>query len=111
MGARKVKIGVESNTWVLIFSVNPPPSGGLIWLNVTPQVESQTGFLSDENEWMYIDGCFYADGEKPMSLLAIFKMMPALQRTLCAPGNSSASYYYVDDVFATGHTTAFSDHL
>jgi hypothetical protein len=27
------------------FSVSPPPTGGVQWLNVTPQLESQIGFV------------------------------------------------------------------
>jgi len=81
------------------FSVNPPPSGGNLWLNVTPQVESQIGFISDEAGWTYIDGCFYAVGGEAYITIGNFQSdVNSPTDPLCIGGNASKSYYYVDDV-------------
>jgi len=80
------------------FSVNPPPSGGVLWLNVTPQVDSQTGFLSDETNWMYVDGCFYAAGGESYITIGNFHSDADTPTDPLCTGNPQASYYYVDDV-------------
>lgn len=80
------------------FSVNPPPPGGVIWLNVTPQVEYQGGFLSDEENWMLVDGCFYAEGGESYVTIGNFHDDADTPTDPNCSGNSLTSYYYVDDV-------------
>jgi gliding motility-associated-like protein len=83
------------------FSVNPPPPGGVTWLNVTPQVESQIGFISDENGWTYIDGCFYATGGEAYITIGNFHDDVSSPTDPLCTDNPSKSYYYVDDVSLT----------
>jgi len=81
------------------FSVAPPPGGIVSALNVTPQVESLQGFLSDKDNWVLISGCFQAEGGEAYITIGCFHhdnetpVDPA-----CA---TNLSYYYLENVSVT----------
>jgi hypothetical protein len=43
-------------------SVTAPTSGSNTALPVTPQVESDMGFMTDYDNWTLVSGCFIAQG-------------------------------------------------
>jgi gliding motility-associated-like protein len=81
------------------FSVTPPPPNGVLWLNVTPQVESQIGYVSNYDGWTLIDGCFFAAGGEAYITIGNFNNdTETMGDPLCTGGNEQITYYYVDDV-------------
>lgn len=81
-------------------SAAPPPSLTIGTLGVTPQVESNIGFITETNDWVLVTGCFTAQGGEQWITIGNFQTNP---NTPLAPGCtiSPFSYYYIDDVSVT----------
>jgi gliding motility-associated-like protein len=78
-------------------SVNAPNSGFSNGpLQVTPQIESNIGFMSDNTGWTLISGCFTAEGGEQFITFGNFREDFEVQ--LLQPCFNGLSYYYVDDI-------------
>ena len=78
-------------------SVNPPPGNNIGTPGVIPQVESNLGFITENNDWVLVSGCFTAQGGEQWITIGNFYNNA---NTPMQPGctTSYASYYYIDDV-------------
>jgi gliding motility-associated-like protein len=77
-------------------SVTAPTANNFLPLLVTPQVESNQGYLSDTENWTLIAGCFLAEGGESFITLGNFHNDAD---TPTDPDCSGPySYYYIEDI-------------
>lgn len=77
-------------------SVDPPTGSQITEINVTPQIENNTGFLNDYDGWTLISGCFQAlGGERHITLGNFHNDANTPVDPACGINNS---YYYYEDV-------------
>ncbi len=100
--------GIE--TMGALFTPSPPVGAGFLPLtNYTPQIEYSTGFLSDKQEWMLVEGCFFAEGGEQYITIGNFHSdAETVVDPSCMPFVNSV-YYYIDDVQVEAITTADID--
>ena len=78
------------------FSINSPNGSQNTAINVTPQVESDQGFLDDFVNWILIEGCFQAEGGEAFITIGNFHNDA---NTPLNPGCSSGNaYYYYENI-------------
>ncbi|MES2515381.1 MAG: T9SS type A sorting domain-containing protein [Bacteroidota bacterium] len=99
------------------FSNSLPPMVTNYYINATPQVLNQSGFLSDTINWMEIQGCFTAQGGEQYITIGNFNSNAntdtlRIQSTdpLTGAGNDIA-YYYIDDVTLIDQTTVGLENM
>ncbi|MBP7239778.1 MAG: gliding motility-associated C-terminal domain-containing protein [Saprospiraceae bacterium] len=81
------------------FSEQPPPFTSTDRIDVVPQIDYVIdSFLSDKTEWMFISGCFTAEGDEGYITIGNFHLATeTLLDPDCSP-SSIYSYYFIDDV-------------
>ena len=85
------------------FSVATPTLYSNYYVNATPQVLNQTGYITDTTQWVQIQGCFMAIGGENYITLGNFNSN-ANTDTLYVGANDltyaayNYAYYYIDDV-------------
>lgn len=79
-------------------------TGGYGYVNATPQVVNQVGFITDTVGWVQIQGCFVANGGEEYITIGNFNDNTGTD-TLRIPSpnlmtgtGTDVSYYYIDDV-------------
>jgi gliding motility-associated-like protein len=78
-------------------SISAPTNfGSNQYLNVTPQVESDMGFITDATGWVLISGCFIAQGGEQFITIGNFR--PDSETPILPPCVTPLAYYYIDDV-------------
>lgn len=90
------------------FSVSIPTTNS--YINATPQVLNQSGFITDTTSWTQIQGCFTATGGEQYITLGNFNsnantdtlFVGSLNQT---PFTYRYAYYYVDDVSLINQAT------
>ncbi|MEO6131334.1 MAG: hypothetical protein ABIQ02_05770, partial [Saprospiraceae bacterium] len=81
------------------FSVGALTVPGWETLPFTPQVESNTGFLSDTVNWMLIKGCFIAAGGESHIVIGNFRTFDDTPLDpFCSAPIDTQSYYFIEDV-------------
>jgi hypothetical protein len=93
-----------------LFSNNLQPVTNGYEINATPQVENQTGIISDTVNWTLIQGCFTANGGEQYITIGNFTTNFSTDTlntnsTNLAPGRETTSYYYIDDITLIDQTT------
>ena len=93
-----------------LFSNNLQPLTNGYEINATPQVENQTGIISDTVNWTLIQGCFTANGGEQYMTIGNFTTnyntdTLNTNSTNLAPGRETTSYYYIDDITLIDQTT------
>jgi gliding motility-associated-like protein len=78
------------------FSTDAFTVSNALTLNFVPQVESYGGYLSDEVNWMLIEGCFQAVGGEAHITIGCFHNDGNNPTDPACGGQTS--YYYVDDI-------------
>lgn len=92
------------------FSVSTPTLFSNYYVNAVPQVENQTGFITDTTSWSQIQGCFTANGGEQYITIGNFNSNANTDtlyvgtNNLLSGGNGYA-YYYIDDVTLIDQTT------
>ena len=82
------------------FSATSPYQSQFTVLDLNPQVESNSGFISDQAGWTLVGGCFQAVGGEQYMIIGNFN--PDSETPLdpdCSSG--PYNYYYIDDVSVT----------
>jgi hypothetical protein len=92
------------------FSNNLQPLTNGYEINATPQVENQTGIISDTVNWTLIQGCFTANGGEQYITIGNFTSnfntdTLNTNSTNLAPGRETTSYYYIDDITLIDQST------
>ncbi len=77
-------------------SVAPTSSSGFGPLFVTPQIESNQGYLSDTENWILISGCFLATGGE--SYITLGNFHNDADTPVDPDCNGAFSYYYIEDI-------------
>jgi hypothetical protein len=90
------------------FSANLPATvTNSLYINATPQVVNQNGFISDTTQWTQIQGCFNAVGGEKYIIFGNFKSNANTDTLFVGTNNPDPSYplvsqyysyYYIDDV-------------
>ena len=87
------------------------------YINVTPQMENQIGFIIDTTQWTQIQGCFTAVGGEQFITIGNFNSN-ANTDTMTTNSNYSVatnfpgwSYYYIDDITLIDQTTVGVNEL
>jgi PKD repeat protein len=89
-------IGCGIMTIGAYLSVNQVTQGGVGALILSPQIESNQGFLVDYDNWTLISGCFQASGGEQYITLGNFN---SDANTSFDPNcTSGLAYYYIEDV-------------
>jgi OOP family OmpA-OmpF porin len=83
------------------FSVTPPPNSGNLPIPVTPQFDYDLGYISDNQEWTLVDGCFYASGGEQYITIGNFHSDADTPIDPACDPPINTSYYYIDDVYLT----------
>jgi gliding motility-associated-like protein len=82
------------------FSATSPYQSQVTVLNLNPQVESNSGFISDQQGWTLVGGCFQAAGGEQYMVIGNFN--PDSETPLDPDCNSGPyNYFYIDDVSVT----------
>jgi hypothetical protein len=92
------------------FSNNLQPLTNGYEINAIPQVENQTGIISDTVNWTLIQGCFTANGGEQYITIGNFTSnfntdTLNTNSTNLAPGRETTSYYYIDDITLIDQST------
>gem|GEM_PF-3734877 len=69
-----------------------------------PQIESNSGFLSDTSTWILIDGCYVASGGETHITIGNFRT-PNESELMTPCSRIRSAYYYIDDVFVYNMST------
>ena len=86
------------------FSSTLPTMGGNQYLNYTPQIINQSGFLTDTINWVEVQGCYTALGGEQYITIGNFNSnantdtMKTGTNNLVAPSASGYAYYYLDSI-------------
>jgi gliding motility-associated-like protein len=75
-----------------------PPGDDNMYLDYDPQIESQSGFLSDTVAWMLIYGCFIAAGGEEYITIGNFQPNVATPEDPTCNTNFNIVYYFLEDV-------------
>jgi len=89
------------------FSQSAPYGWYVGVMNVTPQIESNQGFISDEIGWTLISGCFQAQGGEQFITLGTFHS--DADTPLDPNCSGGRTYYYLENISVI--TTDISDDL
>lgn len=99
------------------FSNSLPSMVSSAYINVTPQMENQIGFIIDTTQWTQIQGCFTAVGGEQFITIGNFNSN-ANTDTMTTNSNYSVatnfpgwSYYYIDDITLIDQTTVGVNEL
>ena len=65
-------------------------------LNVVPQIETHYGYITDQENWVLISGCFLAEGGE--EFLTIGNFHEDADTPIDPSCNRDTAYYYIDDV-------------
>ncbi len=91
------------------FSNTVQSAASLGYINKTPQVINQNGFITDTIGWQQIQGCFTANGGEQYLTIGNFNSNPNTD-TLYVGSNNPAvgadryAYYYIDDISLVENT-------
>ncbi|HUR31786.1 MAG TPA: gliding motility-associated C-terminal domain-containing protein [Saprospiraceae bacterium] len=81
-------------------SQTPPDDNTIGWLAATPQIEANIGYISNNQDWTLISGCFTATGgEQWITIGNFYDNNNSPLDPDCVAG--FYSYYYIDDVSVT----------
>ena len=90
-------VGCASQLVGAYVSEDAPHSGSSSGhLDVTPQLETNQGWLTESEGWIYVSGCFIAEGGEQFITLGNFH--PDSETPILEPCFNGISYYYIDDV-------------
>ena len=77
-------------------SVDPPGGFFTTYINVTPQIESDFGYMNDIDNWILISGCYQAQGGE--NYITIGNFHPDSETPLDPECGGGVSYYFCEDV-------------
>ncbi|HZV71360.1 MAG TPA: gliding motility-associated C-terminal domain-containing protein [Saprospiraceae bacterium] len=81
------------------FSFLPPPTISSNRLDVVPQIDyAMNGYLSSHDDWMFVSGCFTAQGGESYITIGNFHIAADTPVDPGCPLSANESYYYIDDV-------------
>ncbi|HSF88063.1 MAG TPA: gliding motility-associated C-terminal domain-containing protein, partial [Saprospiraceae bacterium] len=80
------------------FSVGPVDQEEPSYIPVTPQIESNSGWLNDTLDWMLIEGCIVAQGGEDHITLGNFHSYLETMTEPCPHPFPTTSFYFIDDV-------------
>ncbi|HSF89880.1 MAG TPA: hypothetical protein VLA46_10715, partial [Saprospiraceae bacterium] len=80
------------------FSVGPVDQEEPSYIPVTPQIESNSGWLNDTLDWMQISGCIVAQGGEDHITLGNFHSYLETMTEPCPHPFPTTSFYFIDDV-------------
>jgi hypothetical protein len=99
------------------FCATLPSLTGFSYINVTPQIENQNGFITDTLNWIQIQGLYNAVGGEQYVIFGNFNSN-ANTDTVKVNTNSTNttayprfSYYYIDDITLIDQTTVGINEL
>ena len=92
------------------FSNSAQATGTLGYVNVTPQVVNQNGFITDTTNWTQIQGCFTAVGGEQYVTIGNFNSNVNTDTLFVGsnnpnPGAYKYAYYYIDDITLIDQST------
>ena len=99
------------------FSNTLPTMVSFSYINATPQIENQNGFISDTVQWTQIQGCFTANGGEQFITIGNFHDNAStdtlrIQSTNPLTGTGTdIAYYYIDDITLIDQTTVGINEL
>lgn len=79
------------------FSVDNPYVNHSYYIPVSPQIETDMGYLNETQDWMPVAGCFLAQGGERYLTLGNFRPVEDIQLDPDC-GESESTFYYVEDV-------------
>lgn len=98
------------------FSNSAQATGTLGYVNVTPQVVNQNGFITDTTNWTQIQGCFTAVGGEQYVTIGNFNSNVNTDTLFVGsnnphPGAYKYAYYYIDDITLIDQSTVGVNEL
>ncbi|MBK6985784.1 MAG: T9SS type A sorting domain-containing protein [Bacteroidetes bacterium] len=98
------------------FSASIPPLVSNYYVNATPQVLNQSGFITDTISWTEIQGCFTALGGEQYITIGNFNSNANTDTLFVGSVNQTPStfkyaYYYIDDVTLIDQSTVGFNEL
>lgn len=98
------------------FSNNVQSAATLGYVNVTPQIVNQTGFITDTIGWTQIQGCFTANGGEQYITIGNFNSNANTDTMFVGSTNPHPSaykyaYYYIDEITLIDQTTVGVNEL
>lgn len=98
------------------FSVSTPTLFSNYYVNATPQVSNQSGFITDTTTWTEIQGCFTAVGGEQHITIGNFNSNVNTDTVFVGcvnqtPATVKYAYYYIDDITLIDQTTVGVNEL
>ena len=98
------------------FSNNVQSAATLGYVNVTPQIVNQTGFITDTIGWTQIQGCFTANGGEQYITIGNFNSNANTDTMFVGstnphPNAYKYAYYFIDDITLIDQTTVGVNEL
>ncbi len=98
------------------FSNNVQSVGTIGYVNTTPQVINQSGFITDTTQWTEIQGCFTASGGEQYITIGNFNSNLNTDTLNVGtnnpiPSDTYYSYYYIDNITLIDQTTVGVNEL
>lgn len=98
------------------FSNNVQSAATLGYVNVTPQIVNQSGFITDTTNWFQIQGCYTANGGEQYITIGNFNSNANTDTLFVGsndpnPGADRYAYYYIDDITLIDQTTVGFNEL
>ncbi|HSF88799.1 MAG TPA: hypothetical protein VLA46_05230, partial [Saprospiraceae bacterium] len=92
----KAEFGCATQLIGAYVSEDAPHHSFSTYLDVTPQLETNQGWLTESEGWLYVSGCFLAEGGE--QFITIGNFHPDSETPVQDPCFGNVSYYYIDDV-------------
>jgi len=92
------------------FSISVPTMISSAYINSTPQILNQNGFITDTLQWTQIQGCFTAQGGEQYITIGNFNSSSNIDTLFVGtnnpiPSDPEYAYYYIDDITLIDQTT------
>lgn len=102
------------------FSNTVQSTGSIGYINKTPQIVNQNGFITDTINWIQIQGCYIANGGEQYLTIGNFNSNASTDTLFVGTNNPDPnypnpinyySYYYVDDITLIDQSTVGINEL
>ncbi len=98
------------------FSNNVQSVAALGYVNATPQIINQSGFVTDTANWVQIQGCYTASGGEQYITIGNFNSNANTDTLFVGsndphPGADRYAYYYIDDITLIDQSTVVVNEL